>query len=386
MAQIDHSIYFQQKGPDITGGIQDGLKLSEMFRQRKLADQEDQFNDALKGSYTTDAQGRVTFNQGKLSDLAKIDGAKASEVQAKMDAQKAGAAKMKREEFMAKAQLGGQLLGGIQDEETYKATRPKLIENGIFSAEELPEQFDPTYIRGRQLQALNAQEQIAAFQKEQGHDLEKDKLDHQKEKDKKEAEDRARKVTAEIKKLEAEAARTKTGGGVQGDGFKGLPKEAQITIQKMSEKNAGKEAIANSLASGLQEMKQAKDPSVKIKLAEGLLKTLNSPEGADAIGSEEAKRIGGLLQFKMFNVTEPGSMFGRDVDKFEEQVGSTEKSLREGIRRNQELIDGSYQAAGRQAPARAARAQPSGPQPGHSEDGFVFLGGDPASPQSWRKQ
>lgn len=100
-----------------------------------------------------------------------------------------------------------------------------------------------------------------------------------------------------------------------------LPPEAKKTIETTGTKIAGKQAIRHAIAAALDQLK-SKDLSDEDKVITGreLLKTLNSQEGADAIGAEEAKRLGGLLEFRILNLTEPGPMFGRDVPGFTRQV------------------------------------------------------------------
>jgi len=147
----------------------------------------------------------------------------------------------------------------------------------------------------------------------------------------------------------ARAAKAKKGGG---DQFKALPKEAQVTVTKLAENNAAKTAIANSLKSSIEEINREKNEEIKIKMAEGILKTLNSTEGKDAIGVDEAKRLGSLLQFKFFNLIEPGSFFGRDLDLFIKQVGNTVGAIENGIKQNQKTINDQYTAAGKNPPNR----------------------------------
>ena len=77
----------------------------------------------------------------------------------------------------------------------------------------------------------------------------------------------------------------------------------------------------------------------KIVQGRQLLKTLNSTEGADAIGAEEAKRLGGLLEYQMMNITQPGPMFGRDLPGFKEQAMATSKNIKNAVQSNQKIIE-----------------------------------------------
>jgi len=95
--------------------------------------------------------------------------------------------------------------------------------------------------------------------------------------------------------------------------------------------------------SGLSKVKAAmdnalvvmNDPTVsqdqKIKTGQSLFKLLNSAEGSDAVGAEEARRIGSFLEFNLANFTQPGAFFGRDVDGFIQQIGNYSSLLGERI-------------------------------------------------------
>lgn len=122
-----------------------------------------------------------------------------------------------------------------------------------------------------------------------------------------------------------------------GGGFKGLPKENQEMIVDLAKKNASKISIANQIDSVLNEMSQP-GVSDEQKIASGrqLLKTLNSTEGADAIGAEEAKRLGSMLE--LFNVTGPGKFFSRDIQGFVEQARRTSKSVKGAVLQNNKII------------------------------------------------
>lgn len=126
-----------------------------------------------------------------------------------------------------------------------------------------------------------------------------------------------------------------------------LPQHEQRFVNDTTIANSKKLRIANSLEAGLQKGKDPKlSQDAKIKVYEGMLKTLNSPEGADAIGKEEANRLGGLLQYKLFNIMNPGSFMGRDIDLFEEQVKSNVDILRDATKLNQKMVEDKFREYG----------------------------------------
>lgn len=128
-----------------------------------------------------------------------------------------------------------------------------------------------------------------------------------------------------------------------------LPPENKVMVEKLSEDSAKKTAIANEIS---QAIAQFDDPKVseaqKIKVGQGLLKVLNSTQGSDAVGAEEAKRLGSLLEFQMFNITGPGPMFGRDIQMFRDQAAATVNRLSGAVQGNRSLIQ---QALAGQAPS-----------------------------------
>jgi len=117
-----------------------------------------------------------------------------------------------------------------------------------------------------------------------------------------------------------------------------LAPEQQAVATGLSQKNASKIAIKNQIDSVMGNWDKLDDEQ-KIVQGRQLLKTLNSTEGADAIGSEEAKRLGGLLEFQMFNVNQPGPMFGRDLKGFKTQAMDTSSAIGRAVDANREIIE-----------------------------------------------
>ncbi len=125
--------------------------------------------------------------------------------------------------------------------------------------------------------------------------------------------------------------------------FKGLPEENKKQIDTLSTKTATKKAINNQIKSALASLED-ENVSEEQKIIQGrsLLKVLNSTEGADAIGAEESKRLGSLLEYQMGNFTQPGPVFGRDVKGFIDQVKNSSKALDKSIEMNEQDVDKLY--------------------------------------------
>jgi hypothetical protein len=83
-------------------------------------------------------------------------------------------------------------------------------------------------------------------------------------------------------------------------------------------------------------LNQLKDPNInydsKIKIGQQLLKTINAMAGGlDAVGAEEVRRLGSFLEYKLGNITDPGSFVGRDLPLFIEQIELSRKRMEERI-------------------------------------------------------
>lgn len=198
------------------------------------------------------------------------------------------------------------------------------------------------YINQKKLDAMKAQdlldrERTLADKKEARSIALSDLKDERAYKSREEAEKRAHDL--EIEKLKIDAQGKK--GQKQ---FENLRKDEQNTIDKLSNKNAEKLSIANQIDSVLANWDKLPDDQ---KVAQGrqLLKTLNSTEGADAIGSEEAKRLGQKLEFVL--VPRPSNNFqaGRDLEGFFKQASDTSKSVRRAIESNTNEINKIYNGA-----------------------------------------
>lgn len=152
------------------------------------------------------------------------------------------------------------------------------------------------------------------------------------------------KTKAETSHLEAQAARDRAAATGSKMTFEALPKESQVQIEKISGDTGTKKTIRNSLSAGLSKLN---DPNLndeqKLVLGRQMIKTLNSQQGQDAVGAEEAKRLSSLLEFHFFNFTAPGPVFGRaPIKDFASQVENTISSLDEASAANEQTVAGLY--------------------------------------------
>lgn len=149
---------------------------------------------------------------------------------------------------------------------------------------------------------------------------------------------------ARIRKMEADAATNSRRASAAERAAKSreadLPRDAAKAVEVLQTNNAKKISIRNQLRGALDQMRNASSEDQKIVIGRQMLKTLNSTEGADAIGVEEANRLGGLLEYQILNIRNPGPMFGRDVKEFERQVEATIRGIDSAVRANEEVIRG----------------------------------------------
>lgn len=119
-----------------------------------------------------------------------------------------------------------------------------------------------------------------------------------------------------------------------------LKPENRKQIEDLAGTNAKTYSVRSFLSTGLDKLK---DPNLssdeKIKTGQEMLKFINSPLGSDAVGAEEVKRLGSFLENKFLNLSQPGSMFGRDFDTFVKQVENNVDRLGNAISMNQGTID-----------------------------------------------
>lgn len=162
-------------------------------------------------------------------------------------------------------------------------------------------------------------------------------------------------TVSEENKNNAEAADSKLLG-------KNLPLDVKEQVTALSTKTGNKISIANQLDSYLHEFQTAKTSDDKVRIGRQMLKVLNSPEGADAVGVDEAKRLGDALEYHVANFgslvgATPGKFVGRDLGGFEKQVQSTIGAVRGSIDSNRKETD---RLLGR-IPASAPAAAPPAP-------------------------
>lgn len=119
--------------------------------------------------------------------------------------------------------------------------------------------------------------------------------------------------------------------------------ESKVTQKQMEKLGVGNAGLYNVKSAMDEALKILEDPATgedqKIKTGQSLFKLLNSAEGSDAVGAEEAKRIGSYLEYNIGNFTQPGAFIGRDVKGFTDQIKNYSKLLGSRISKNEQGIE-----------------------------------------------
>lgn len=166
------------------------------------------------------------------------------------------------------------------------------------------------------------------------------------------------------KQLSAELAKANLNEKNTNAPFKSLPMENQEQVKTIAGKTANAKSIKNAIESSLLTLDDPKIPDdQKLTAGRALIKTLNSTQGADAVGAEEAKRLAGFLEYRLGNFFEPGPFIGRDLNKFTDQVKIQRDTLGNVIKANDASTDELYGRKGLiNSPAGNANQPPPAPK------------------------
>lgn len=224
--------------------------------------------------------------------------------------------------------------------------------------------------------------------------------------------DREEQWAYEQQKIEAEKQKELAVKREEAKGLGGLLKNFQLmdAIKKANDPYENAPALVKEQAKGLTEantkresgllnlksvLSQLEDPKLpedqKITAGQGAIKWLNDPMNPDAVGAQEANRIGGRLE--QFQLGRPGAPlgvgFGRDLPGFTEQLRNKALALEKGKFGAQDQIAGllkqPLQNHESNIPQKGG-VKSVAPKAGEVRDGYKFKGGDPAKKENWEKQ
>lgn len=198
----------------------------------------------------------------------------------------------------------------------------------------------------------------------------------------------------------ASYTKAKKPGQDQDDAYKKLSKPDQIAVDTLGKSIADKTTIATQIDQQLANLKKSwSEGNVDLAVTQGqeMLKILNSDMGKDAVGTEEANRLGKFLEYKLANFTGPGSFHGRDVEQFFKQAAQKNNSIKAAIADSKKQVAAILAGKGApELPTSETEIGPKGgagtalakqpPKVGELVDGYEFLGGDPADQKNWKKK
>lgn len=394
MAQIDTSMYSQSTTPDFVGDMSQGMKLKEMANQQKQQQKTKDLQTAVAKSYDTDANGNLVFNPSKLSALATGDNASVDPAMAAQYVQQQNAAKQSAQEshleFMGKqVDLANKMLGGVTDENSYNAIRPKLIQNGLFSADELPEEYDEDNIKAHQLAGLSAKDRLDSQMKQQGLSIQQQEADAKTKTAQDTHDDRLQKMDT-TQSTKSDDAYQKAMKDM--NSFRGNTAVQQAASAVTNAKNAMNLADKGNLSTsdlhlfasemgklatngvpGQSEIDALVPNTAKTQLANVTQFFANSPSDADAQDfinhnkpylKDLLNNYGGVVDTYKNNI----------VDGYKKKLDPDDYAELKGRIKSQSAV------------TNEASATPVPPKPGDVQEGHVYLGGDPANPQSWKAQ
>lgn len=185
MAGIDHSIYFQQKTPDIIGGIQRGLQMRQVMDERNK-------NQAIKDAYSQSMvkgeDGKMTFSHQKAIDAlaGKGFGQEAHALQQQALKSKRENQKFSRENQMQQMQMTAQVLGSANDPQSWETGKQKLQSMGVDLGQYANAPYDPglkNVLMNRIIPPLERMKmEAAAKEKALDRELQREKIAAQKAK------------------------------------------------------------------------------------------------------------------------------------------------------------------------------------------------------------
>ncbi len=344
---IDGSMYLKRE--HIGDAIGSGMNLREMFDKKKRTEVEQGRQDAeyqrvqgerksMGSAIKYDDQGNATLDAASMKELNQYNPEKALQMSNEFKDRNQAQDKALREKKLQEFNMIANAASGVKDQASYSSTIEGLKRAGV-DVSQMPPEYDPNLVKQYGAMALSAKEKIA--QQNSEREFSAGRSDKKRDYEYKDAQLDLQREELGVKR-KGEEAKLRTG--------ENLPIDKKQTVTTLATKNANISAIKNEIDTFVSSWKNW-SPDQRLKQGQGLLKTLNSTQGADAIGTDEAKRLGSQLEFAMGNFTNGNpTQFGRDLDGFFEGVKNKSATLKGTLQKNSQVID---QAMGR-APQPAA--------------------------------
>lgn len=308
------------------------------------------FQDAAANGdmeYAAQYADKINANKKTLAEMSK----------AQLEAAKSG------------VELQGQLLGGVKDQGSWSMALAKAKASGIDTSG-LPEQYDPSVVSALQQQALSAKEQLDQVWNEKRFGLDVAKFGYQRSNDaaNRNVTIRGQNLTnARAAEANNIAAQDKANSRIEGAAGVDVALETLNTIANHPGLNDGTGSIVAPLLRNLPGT-DAKGFSAQLEQfkSQVFLPAVQAMKGMGQLSNAE-----GLALTKAIGNLDPDM----PTNEFKNQVLTIYKQMEAKRNRNYGDIP-----ATNLGPSGA----PDAPRLGTVQNGYIFLGGNPALPSNWK--
>jgi hypothetical protein len=125
--------------------------------------------------------------------------------------------------------------------------------------------------------------------------------------------------------------------------YNALPEPQKIAVKELSTSAAKKQVISNQIEGFLDQWKKSSSNAEKTRVGQQMIKLLNSTEGQDAVGAEEARRLANELEPYTWKSPTGLPRLGQDLKGFENRIEAVRNSLMNAVKTNQAQVMDIYQ-------------------------------------------
>jgi hypothetical protein len=143
--------------------------------------------------------------------------------------------------------------------------------------------------------------------------------------------------------------------------YETLPEPQKITVRELSTSAAKKQSLVNQIDGFLEQWGRAKNSEERTRIGQQMIKLLNSTEGQDAVGAEEARRLANELE--PWTLKSPTGLprLGQDLKGFQNRAESVRNSLKNAVNTNQKQVSEIYKQFAPDSAAANTPVAPSAP-------------------------
>jgi hypothetical protein len=144
--------------------------------------------------------------------------------------------------------------------------------------------------------------------------------------------------------------------------YNSLPEPQKIAVKELSTDASKKQGIANQIDGYLKQWNEAKTDTGRTQIGQQMIKLLNSAQGQDAVGAEEARRLANELE--PYTLKSPSGLprLGQDLKAFKTRAEAVREALKNTVKTNQEQVQQIYQQFAPDSPAAQPLNTPAQPQ------------------------